>query len=487
MRNKQGFTLIEIIVSIMIASIGMVIATTLILNSMGYFDKTAAADYDKQALDSVKNYVQDELMYASDVKLLNKFPDTENKKEEWYWLYVKDDVLYRGNSVEINDIQNAVNTGTIYNKDVPVYNNDFYNKRKLQIDATTYESYRVDFKFRLVDKSQTVYKTSTTIHLLNFQNNEVAEPFTKKSESLINDGANTYKVYYKKGEVYDYKQVSQDGTVEDDILCKTEENTEKNAWSAEKTYAPGTFIEYPQNSNKWYMSIKTSRRNENPSLNTNGSWKNVNKVWTENSSYMKNDVVEYPQDSNKYYQCQKKLYHDSTKIIEITNTEYWKPIESSAIPEHKCPVFTSGNWTVGEEDKRCVGDKYKKEKWVDYTVAGQINYPIGTFVEMPDGSVYRAIQDTNNVYTPGSNGTSSIWKKIDVNWDASTNYYTKDIVFYNGDNLYHQVIWNGWVGIGNSPTNSTYWSKGYTLEEINELMEENENLRPTCDLSGTAN
>lgn len=472
MRNKKGFTLIEIIVSIMIASIGMVIATTLILNSMGYFDKTAAADYDKQALDSVKNYVQDELMYASDVKLLNKFPDTENKKEEWYWLYVKDDVLYRGNSVEINDIQNAVNTGTIYNKDVPVYNNDFYNKRKLQIDTTTYESYRVDFKFRLVDKSQTVYKTSTTIHLLNFQNNEVAEPFTKKSESLINDGANTYKIYYKKGEVYDHKQVSQDGTVEDDILCKTDENTEKNDWNAEKTYAPGTFIEYPQNSNKWYMSIKTSEKSENPSLNTNGSWKYISKTWTENSSYMKNDIVEYPQNSYKYYQCQKDIFYDIENKINISDINYWHSIDANNIPEHVCPVFVAeGDKTVGGEKKRCPGPE---KEWIK----GETYNP-GDYVKVLENGIevwYRYIYHESMSYDmistpPGSFDVTfnSPWKKVDINWNDKSMYFTNDIVLY--DNKYYQVITLSRVPSNWPPGTPGVWSEGKSSLDDFEIPE----------------
>ena len=117
--NHNGFTLVEITVSLLIASIGMMIATTLILNSMGYFDKTVATDLDKQALDGVKDYVQNELIYASSVVISDEYPSdkTSSSYGKWHWLYVKDGELYRDNNYDVEA------------KSIPVYNTDFLYKK----------------------------------------------------------------------------------------------------------------------------------------------------------------------------------------------------------------------------------------------------------------------------------------------------------------------------------------------------------------------
>ena len=117
--NHNGFTLVEITVSLLIASIGMMIATTLILNSMGYFDKTVATDLDKQALDGVKDYVQNELIYASSVVISDEYPSdkTSSSYGKWHWLYVKDGELYRYNNYDVEA------------KSIHVYNTDFYNNK----------------------------------------------------------------------------------------------------------------------------------------------------------------------------------------------------------------------------------------------------------------------------------------------------------------------------------------------------------------------
>lgn len=121
--NHNGFTLVEITVSLLIASIGMMIATTLILNSMGYFDKTVATDLDKQALDGVKDYVQNELIYASSVVISDEYPSdkTSSSYGKWHWLYVKDGELYRDNNYDVEA------------KSIPVYNTDFLYKNTIKI------------------------------------------------------------------------------------------------------------------------------------------------------------------------------------------------------------------------------------------------------------------------------------------------------------------------------------------------------------------
>lgn len=72
--NKKGMTLIEVIVVLLLSSILMVIAGGLLLNSMGYFNRTAQSNYEKQAVDAISSYVRGQLVYASEVQIATQKP-----------------------------------------------------------------------------------------------------------------------------------------------------------------------------------------------------------------------------------------------------------------------------------------------------------------------------------------------------------------------------------------------------------------------------
>lgn len=304
MRNKKGFTLIEIIVSIMIASIGMMIAATIILNSMGYFDKTAVADHDKQALDGIKDYFQNELIYASEVKIANTKPDGN----DWHWLYVKNDVLYRD-----NDFGNS--------EDIKVYLDEFYNRKKLKITARGYDKYRLILNFYLNnDDNKTIYKTATTIELLNFKEQinketEGISPFSKAGNTVdLDNSSSTYKIYYKKGEIAINAQEENKqgitGTVADKLL-----NVDKNAITPydpnkdysqvnrkeDGTYLPGDFVKVGDKIYLCTWGYNTGAGGDFGNPGDPGAkqhWQLVQEEYDENSSYFQGDVIKY---NGKYY------------------------------------------------------------------------------------------------------------------------------------------------------------------------------------------
>lgn len=361
MRNKKGFTLIEIIVSIMIASIGMMIAATIILNSMGYFDKTAVADHDKQALDGIKDYFQNELIYASEVKIANVKPEGD----DWHWLYVKNDVLYRD-----NDFGNS--------EDIKVYLDEFYNRKKLKITARGYDKYRLILNFYLNnDDNKTIYKTATTIELLNFKEQinketEGISPFSKEGNTVdLDNSSSTYKIYYKKGEIAinaqeeDKKKCDVNNkfpTVFDELcerdseisIPKTtnkpnEEGTNTNNkgfWddnlekygdmTDNRQYFPGDFIEL-ENGEIWrlvwvYGDIKNTSK---PGTTHEVWWKKIDEVWDGNSFYEKDDVVKYKDRTGYegYFKCKIQFSNYSppdevniwTKVVKDENNGGWIP------------------------------------------------------------------------------------------------------------------------------------------------------------------
>ena len=99
-QNKNGFTLIEIIVSLAIGSIVLLIAGTMIVSSSGFLSTTTDYDIDKRALDSIIEFVRDEAEYSYDVRLMSyndKDAPKINDEDDWHCFYVKDKILYMDN------------------------------------------------------------------------------------------------------------------------------------------------------------------------------------------------------------------------------------------------------------------------------------------------------------------------------------------------------------------------------------------------------
>ena len=159
--NKKGMTLIEVIVVLLLSSILMVIAGGLLLNNMGYFNQTAQSNYEKQAVDAISSYVRGQLIYASEVQIATQKPDTS---DDWHWISVND-------------------KNQLVKDDASVYNEDFYRGRNLKISAKCYiDNYRLDLTFAFADNEKQVYKTASTLELVNIKAKD------KKGEAIVNTG-----------------------------------------------------------------------------------------------------------------------------------------------------------------------------------------------------------------------------------------------------------------------------------------------------------
>lgn len=100
-KNSLGFTLVEIIVSIAVASVVLLVAGAMILNSLNFFNTTVYSDLDKRCVDSLISFVREEIVYASDVRILpDDSPDKPNSDTigtEWHCFYVNNGRLYHDN------------------------------------------------------------------------------------------------------------------------------------------------------------------------------------------------------------------------------------------------------------------------------------------------------------------------------------------------------------------------------------------------------
>lgn len=467
--NKKGFTLIEIIVSIMIASIGMIIATTLILNSMGYFNKTTRTDYDKQSLDGIKDYVQNELIFATDIRLDNKYPSEKTDEDygKWHWIYVKDNMLYRDNNCDVNE------------PSIKVYNDDFYNRRSLLVTARGFDKYRIDIKFYYKDgisstdnvdtsisTQNLVYKTATTIELLNVKSNilyteDAVSPFSVSgnTRNLSNTDDTGYKIYYKN-DGYTIQEKEQEkshgnGTVADQLDCLTEEmlNADKKFIEG-KQYNVGDIVEIDGymyirvegNSKVWYKSDITS--------NAKLSWKKLDEEFSASSAYLIGDVVRYDtKDKNgniiktQFYQCINDIVNIGfgANYIPSYQKEYWKEIDESDVrgtSNKKCRVYITSNEAVRDDDIPKEGTVYfSNPSWVNtyypnnvrvYT-AGEYVTDTGTQGSSERQYMWEKVYSDNEIVTPGKANSKGqfTWRDYSLDWKKYNGYKREDIIRFN--------------------------------------------------------
>lgn len=115
LKNRKGFTLVEIIVSIAVASIVLLVAGSMILSSSNFMMTTTDTDLNKRSVDSIIDFVRGEIIYSTDVRFVpvdSKYaPDYQNN-DNWHYMYIKDGELYR-DGVRIFDT-NFTNHNKLY-------------------------------------------------------------------------------------------------------------------------------------------------------------------------------------------------------------------------------------------------------------------------------------------------------------------------------------------------------------------------------------
>lgn len=444
--NKKGMTLIEILVVLVISSIIMFIAGSLILNGIGYFNKTASKDVDKQITDQISSLVRDELIYASDVRISTEKPSDD----EWHTL-----------SLDKN--------GYLMKDDMLLYEKGYYNHKSLKLEAYVYSNtYRLDLKFILMDNAIETYKTSMTLELINRKTDIIGTNIYDVREnanySLVDISySSKNKIYYQNGKlgITDDADLppsnDQKGTVADEIQCRNDENTKE--WFAGKDYAEGTFVKIDD---VWYRSIEEVKNSTDPAENSQGSWKAISLYYHPHSSYKEGDIVEWTRDSDFYYQCKKtfKYQNGVSHYPGDASDQYWKHIDKKDIDEDKyisCKIIADDSKkTVAGEYDRCHVDGVEPTKWEEVSVLHPGDYVIykGEHYRYISNVVFDSNLDLESIRPDAEvsdDKSRNYWKKIQKEFDKRSAYFKGDIVLDTSDNKYYQVVM-AWANDGNPPS-----------------------------------
>lgn len=441
--DNKGMTLIEVIVVLLISSVIVLIAGGILLNSMGYFNKTADTDLDKLAMDGVMSYVREELVYATDVRILENKPD---ESDDWHWL-----------SLDENNL--------LMKDDKIVYDASYYNHKTLRLSAKRYNNdYRIDLQFTFMNhKNVQTYQRRFTLELINMKNyDNVGGSSSTVGSDLTKILPNGYKIFYKQGalkvqddpdspDVPDVPDTDDgSGTVADEINCKNYAN-DKGDYKYLENYHIGDFVRWPAGSDNWYRATHEM----SPCPWPPGSdgilwWKKIDKEYNNQSQYYFGDIIIY---NNLYYQIIRDPGDAGIMSAPDAGSHYWSEGFSS-IDELKKAHQINPTCTLGgqvEEPEIYTGtvadeiycrnndnnkgwynplntNQYKAGDFVQYSV----NYTTGKQIFW-----FRLVKGQASGTAPGT--TQGVWKRITKEWDNYSVYHLGDVVYHEETGSYYKV------------------------------------------------
>lgn len=459
--NKNGFTLIEIIVSIAIFSAVIAVLGSVMISGFKYFYETSNTDLDKRSIDQLSSYVREQLLYATDVKIQNSKPEGK-----WYSISVVDNKLHHYDQDEI---------------DLNAFNNDsYYNGHSFKMTVKAYENNRLDLSYSMLDGTEALYTTRDTLELMNVTSIENA-PFA--DEKIV--GQDDLKIYYKKdktainnsggsGEDSPFEVI---GTVADQISDITLINGRYMHTNQERmSFEYGDFYYYE---GYWWKFIDkapyTSVTGKPGDISYHHRWKKIDAQWMAGSGYEYGDIVQH---NGKYYRCVDKNGQNITDLPDYEPGQnywmvFWEEITNSF--DNKIPNVrgeetseTTKNKRLKTVIKELPNSELELEKIPIYNSSHK--YSIGDVVKIDYHGIYKyfkKIVDNNigpgekekNIYL--NNAYNVGWKTLSVDWDDCSAYEIGDIVFVGFDEIYYVQVGDkaGIINYGTSYADYTYSGK----------------------------
>jgi len=153
LKSTKGFTMVEMVVSMLIVSIILVFATSFLFTGQNLFDNTIKGNSSKLIGDNVINFVSERLKYASDIEVRNNSNVTNAKYQNVF-------------SVNSNGYLGFKNPTF---SDENVFGNEFYSKNSIKATVKVLENNCISITVIVfdVDKVSELYSTTNVIKLMN--------------------------------------------------------------------------------------------------------------------------------------------------------------------------------------------------------------------------------------------------------------------------------------------------------------------------------
>lgn len=281
--DHKGFTLVEIVVVLLIVSIVMALAGSIILSSFDLFGDSTQEDVSKRALDEISRYVKEELEYASDIRITQTKPEGDN----WCYLDIVDGAL-----VQNDDAGNVMN-------EYKVFSSAFYYGNRLEMTLSDFvNSDQFDVQYSFMKNEKEEYDVLNTLKLSNLtlrsEKDSSYLPFDGLNEAYALSSQNVRIYYIRKATqtIVDEKPIKVTGTVADQIAFLNNYNNNQ-MWIDNYNYRRGDMVFY--NGYWWYYLVDGSSEPPGQSVCT---WKKIDAYFDKKSGYQRGDIVIF---EDQYY------------------------------------------------------------------------------------------------------------------------------------------------------------------------------------------
>lgn len=151
--NTKGFTLVELIVTLLISVILLAVAGTILLSSFQLFSKSASDNEAKLIGDSVMQFLSDQITYAPDLQLIDQ-QDTTTPPQYTNQIRIVGGKLYyqTGSQPETN-----------------YFGDEFYLNTNVQITVKTSGNNIINLTVDVLKNEKPLYQTESAVNLLNIR------------------------------------------------------------------------------------------------------------------------------------------------------------------------------------------------------------------------------------------------------------------------------------------------------------------------------
>ena len=288
--DHKGFTLVEIVVVLLIVSIVMALAGSIILSSFDLFGDSTQEDVSKRALDEISRYVNEELEYVSDIRITHTKPEGDN----WSYLDIVDGAL-----VQNDDAGNVMN-------EYKVFSTPFYYGNRLEMTLSDFvNSDQFDIQYSFVKNEKEEYGVLNTLKFSNLTLRSDKDssylPFDGLNDmyALSNQNVRIYYIRKATQTVVDEKPLKITGTVADQIAFLNNYNNNQ-MWIDNYNYRRGDMVFY--NGYWWYYLVDGPSE---PPGQPKCTWKKIDAYFDKNSGYQKGDIVIF---EDQYYRSKGDNY-----------------------------------------------------------------------------------------------------------------------------------------------------------------------------------
>lgn len=383
-RNEKGFTLIEIIVSTAIGVVVLGLVLSIILTSFDTFGTFSTKKLKKEALDSIVEYVRDEIQNSTDI-VISKTPPklSVSGSGDWKWFAVSDGRIYYGSYTYDQEKSKGTGTGKMYTND------SYYN---------TKDSYDRD-------------ASNTTLSIKYSKKTSEASSETKSSASKVRIITFYYTLSnsserYKKDDAIEFSNVSE-----------VDQTTQLNS---------GDIHSLPDVQEKDAVSLE------------NSTTANLNSFTQSDKSILRL----YYQKSSASLSGGNNDNNNNTENVNLTHTIADKINEITANNNRGYFVRTADNFQDSQDE-----NFYENpESQNSYNIPLANTYRPGDFVYYK-GNWWLCMKDVGNPSWNGpSDSGNANWQCLDGNIHTQNTYNYGDIGKYNGH--YYKFIAENSVNTG---------------------------------------